>query len=694
MSWLKLVFWIVLISQYCDIELFAQEEYTYTNDLIHEKSEYLLQHAHNPVNWMPWGEKAFTKAENENKLIIISIGYSSCHWCHVMEKESFENEKIAKYMNEHFVCIKVDREERTDVDKMYISAASLISKNTGWPLNSFALSDGRPFFAGTYLDPENWMELMMSIQETQIETPDKIIGFAEKLSNGIATSQFIPRDSSKVDFSSGDIVKSVNSFRSELDFEKGGMLSDGNKFPMSSNISLLLNYAFLNRDSTLMNYALNSLDKMMQGGIYDQIGGGFARYSTDENWKVPHFEKMLYINAQMITNYSDAYKTNKNESYKRVVFQTIDWLEREMTDDKGSFYSSQDADSEGLEGWYYTWTKAELKSILGEDYEWLKNYFEINPLGVFEGDRYVLFRSNSDVAFAQSNDWTLQQLHEKLDRVTRLLRTERNKRIKPATDKKTIASWNALMVSGLIDAYEAFGETRFLEMAEANMKELLKLNDSDSGINEINHLIRGAENAFLDDYAFTIKALIDLYEATFNESYLKLANDYSFEAIKRFKDENNPYFYYSMIDDRVALRSIELQDLSIPSSNAVMAENLFLLGKYFDNETFVEVSKDMCYNMKSSVLNYGTSFSYWGRVMQFFTNPFYEVAITGDDSETIHKEWMRLFIPNALILGGESSLPLLKEKMNISVPTIFVCKEKVCQKPVTIISEALELMPH
>jgi uncharacterized protein len=220
------------------------------------------------------------------------------------------------------------------------------------------------------------------------------------------------------------------------------------------------------------------------------------------------------------------------------------------------------------------------------------------------------------------------------------------------------------------------------------------LNDSDSGINEINHLIRGAENAFLDDYAFTIKALIDLYQATFNEIYLKLANDYSFEAIKRFKDENSPYFYYSMIDDRVALRSIELQDLSIPSSNAVMAENLFLLGKYFDNETFVEVSKDMCYNMKSSVLNYGTSFSYWGRVMQFFTNPFYEVAITGDDSETIHKEWMRLFIPNALILGGESSLPLLKEKMNISVPTIFVCKEKVCQKPVTIISEALELMPH
>ncbi len=260
--------------------------------------------------------------------------------------------------------------------------------------------------------------------------------------------------------------------------------------------------------------------------------------------------------------------------------------------------------------------------------------------------------------------------------------------------EKTIASWNALMVSGLIDAYQAFGETRFLEMAEANMKELLKLNDSDSGINEINHLIRGAENAFLDDYAFTIKALIDLYQATFNEIYLKLANDYSFEAIKRFKDENSPYFYYSMIDDRVALRSIELQDLSIPSSNAVMAENLFLLGKYFDNETFVEVSKDMCYNMKSSVLNYGTSFSYWGRVMQFFTNPFYEVAITGDDSETIHKEWMRLFIPNALILGGESSLPLLKEKMNISVPTIFVCKEKVCQKPVTIISEALELMPH
>jgi len=692
MNWLKVVFCIALLSIYFDSTLFAQENPIHTNDLIHEKSEYLLQHAHNPVNWMPWGEKAFEKAEKEGKLIIISIGYSSCHWCHVMEKESFENEKIAKYMNEHFVCIKVDREERTDVDKMYMSAVSLISKNTGWPLNCFTLSDGRPFYGGTYYSPNDWLKLLESIQQTQIETPTKIIEFAEQLENGLGTSQFIPRDTSKVDFTARDIIKSVNGFKSELDYEKGGMLSDDNKFPMSSNINLLLNYAFLNSDSILMNYSLNSLNKMMQGGIYDQIGGGFARYSTDENWKVPHFEKMLYINAQMISNYSDAYKIDKNEAYHRTVSQTIEWLEREMTDNKGRFYSSQDADSEGEEGLYYTWTKAELKSILGEDYDWVRNYFEINPLGIFEGDRYVLFRSNSDATFAKSQEWTLVQLHEKLDRIILTLRSERNKRVKPATDKKTITSWNALMVSGLVDAYEAFGEKRYLELAERNMTELLQIETPFT--NQINHLIGGSEMAFLDDYAFTIKALIDIYQATFNESYLNLANDYSFEAIKRFKDDNSPYFYYSMKDERVSLRTIELQDLSIPSSNAVMAENLFLLGKYFENETFVTVSKDMCANMKESFISYGTSFSYWGIVIQYFTNPFYEVVIAGENSKALQTEWMKLFIPNTLVLGGKSSLPLLQEKTNVSVPTIFVCKEKVCQQPVTTISEALELIPH
>ena len=672
--------------------MFAQEKYAFTNDLIHEKSEYLLQHAHNPVNWMPWSEKAFEKAEKENKLIIISIGYSSCHWCHVMEKESFENEKIAKYMNEHFVCIKVDREERTDVDKMYMSAISLISKNTGWPLNSFALPDGRPFYGVTYLPVNNWLELLQSIQETKNEDPAKLVEFTEHLANGIVTSQFVPIDSSVVEFTPRDIIKSVNGFKSQLDYEKGGILSDGNKFPMSSNINLLFNYAILNGDSAIMDYSLNSLDKMMQGGIYDQVGGGFARYSTDENWKVPHFEKMLYINAQMISNYSEAYKIANNQAYQRVVSKIVDWLQQEMTDENGRFYSSQDADSEGEEGLYYTWTKAELKSVLGNDYEWVKDYFEINPIGIFEGDRYVLFRSSSDVDFAQSYKWTLVQLYEKLDAVMYTMRSVRNKRIKPATDKKTITSWNALMISGLVDAYKAFGEKRYLEMAESNIREILKLDGLNTNYNKISHQLDGSGEAFLDDYAFTIKALIDLYQATFNESYLKLANDYSYEAIKRFKDDNSPYFYYSKMNERVPLQTIELQDLSIPSSNAVMAENLFLLGKYFENETFFEVSRDMCFNMKETALNNATSFSYWGKVIQYFTNSFYEVAIAGDTFEVIHKEWMKEFIPNTLILGGKSSLPILQDKTNVSAPTIFVCKDKVCQKPVTTISEALELM--
>ena len=692
MSWHKVFIWSFFVLQCCACKLVAQENHAYTNDLIHEKSEYLLQHAHNPVNWLPWGEKAFERAKKEDKLVIISIGYSSCHWCHVMEKETFENEKIANYMNEHFVCIKVDREERTDVDKMYMSAVSLINKNTGWPLNCFALQDGRPFFGGTYYPPNEWLQMLESIQQTQTEMPEKIIEFADNLTEGISENQFVPIDTNEVNFTKLDIIKSVNGFSSLLDYEKGGIQSDQNKFPMSSMNTLLLNYIALNSDSIVKKYTLNTLDKMMQGGIYDQVGGGFARYSTDENWKVPHFEKMLYINAQMLSNYSEAYKISNNEEYRRIVSQTVEWLQREMTDTKGRFYASQDADSEGEEGLFYTWTKAELKSILGDDYEWVKNYFEINPMGIFEKDKYILYRSGSDVEFARSQNWTLELLNENLNRSITALQRKRDQRIKPFTDKKTITSWNALMVSGLVDAYKTFGEKRYLEMAETNMVALLQIESSKS--NKIHHLMNGSESAFLDDYAFTIKALIDLYQVTFNESYLNLANDYSIVAIKEFKDDNSPYFYYSMKDERVSFRTIELQDLSIPSSNAVMAENLFLIGKYFENDVFIEVSKDMCANMKKSFISYGTNFAYWGKVIQYFTNPFYEVAIVGDDSQEIHKELMKNVIPNTILLGGQSTLPLLKEKTNVSVPTIYVCKEKVCQKPVSTISEALELMPR
>lgn len=669
----------------------AQDKHKYTNELIHEKSEYLLQHAHNPVDWMPWGEKAFKKAEKENKLMIISIGYSSCHWCHVMEKESFENEKIAQYMNEHFVCVKVDREERMDVDNMYITAIALINKNTGWPLNCFALADGRPFFGGTYYAPNDWLKLLQSIQQTQTENPNQIIEFAEKLKDGISEGQFIPIDSTTVNFNADDVIQSVNGFKNKLDFENGGLSSEGNKFPMSSNLDLLMTYSFWNGDSSIMNYVSHSLDRMMMGGIYDQIGGGFARYSIDKNWKVPHFEKMLYSNAQLISNYSKAYKLTHKESYKRVVEQTIVWLEREMADDKGRFYASQDADSEEKEGLYYTWTKLELKEVLGDDFEWVKEYFEINPLGVFEGDRYVLIRSELDESFAKSKEWTNDYLYGNLDRILSELYAKRQIRVKPFTDEKMITSWNAQMVSGLTDAYEAFGENRYLEMAEKCMSALLEqIGKSDL----IHHLLEGSDDAFLDDYAFSIRALIDLYQVTFKEKYLLRAYDLTNEALLKYKDQNSPYFFYSMKNRRVTFRAIELQDLASPSSNAVMAENLFLIGKYFENDEFVKLSEIMSYNMKASFQDYGASFSYWGNVMQYFSNPFYEVVIAGEKSRGLHLEWLQEFIPNSIIIGGKSSLPLLREKMNVEVPTIFVCKEKVCQKPVFTINEALELMPR
>lgn len=672
----------------------AQDNFKYTNELVHEKSEYLLQHAHNPVDWMPWGNKAFEKAQKENKLILISIGYSACHWCHVMEKESFEDETIANYMNEHFVCIKVDREERMDIDKMYMLAASLITKNTGWPLNCIALSDGRPFFGGTYYAPEDWLKILKTIVEMQSNNPEKIVQYADDIESGIVSSQFIPIDTSVIVFNKMDIQKSVSDFRQFLDFEKGGLFSKQNKFPMSSNLDFIMNYAFDEKDTTLMNYVFTSLDKMSFGGIYDQVGGGFARYSTDVNWKVPHFEKMLYTNAQLISNYSDAYKISKDENYKRIVVQTIDWLEREMTGAEGSFFASQDADSEGGEGLYYTWTKDELKSVLEEDFEWVKNYFEINALGAFEGDRYILVRSMSDDQFTELNGLSIDELYEKLNRNIAKLKKARDLRIKPKTDRKVITSWNAMMISGLVDAYEAFGEKHYLNLAQQSMSNILNSLDENG---KLLHLLREESKVigYLDDYAFTIKALIDLYQVTFEEKYLNKAQKLGEDAIKFFKNPDNPYFIYSIEEDnRLSIKSIELEDNVIPSSNAVMADNLFLLGLLFENEDFLNTSKEMCLNMKSTFIENGISYSYWGKVMQYFSNSFYEVVITGNNYESIHLNWMKQFVPNTITLGGKSPLPLLKEKMDVDVPTIFVCKEKVCQNPVYTINEALKLMPH
>lgn len=684
---------VLIISQYCDMCIYAQK-HDFVNGLVNEKSDYLLQHANNPVFWLPWSNEAFEKAAKDNKIVIISVGYSSCHWCHEMERQVFEDERIAAFMNEHFICIKVDREERPDIDKKYMLVANYLDEAAGWPLNCFTLDDGRPFHAVTYLPPNEWMNLLNQIVETNTTKPNTFREIAENMDSGLEFRNFIPSDSSSIEFTMNEIDQSIAVFKNDLDTVFGGVLTDGNKFPMSPNLSLLSDLCVLNNDETLEGYVSNTLDKMLNGGIYDQIGGGFFRYSVDNEWKIPHFEKLLITNAQLISNLAIAYKLNRSPKLKIAIDQSIDWLTREMMDDDFRFYASQDAESEAVEGFFYTWSKDELKSILKEDYSWMKDFFNVSPLTVFGFERYVLIRSETNEEFAEKLGISLTEFEEKLNANIALLYRSRVEREHPKTDKKLITSWNAMMVIGLLDAYEAIGDPRYFELAQNCMKEIMKNVDPNDQKQQLNHIINRESQAFLDDYAYIIRALIQLYRVSFDEEFLKNSELLMRHALTRFSDDKSPYFLYSIEDGDFSLETMEFDDLTKPSSNAVMAENLFLLGTYFENENYIKRSKEMCLKMKRTFQDNGLSFSYWGKVMNYFASPVYEVAIVGRDVSNLHKNWLSQHIPNAILFGGMASLPALESKKEQTESAIYVCKEKVCQLPVKTVNEALQRMPR
>jgi len=392
----------------------------HTNSLIHETSPYLLQHAHNPVKWMPWGDEALEKAKKENKLILISVGYSACHWCHVMEHESFEDETVAKIMNDYFVCIKVDREERPDIDQVYMMAVQLMTGQGGWPLNCFALPDGRPIYGGTYFPKKNWINILLNLVDLQKEQPDKMEDYANQLTQGLKLAELIKVNTNETDFKKELIINCYNNWKERFDNVDGGP-NKAPKFPLPNN------YQFFLRLSTdpsptlpegervdLLEHINLTLTKMAYGGIYDQIGGGFARYSVDHYWKVPHFEKMLYDNAQLVSLYCEAYAVTKNSLYKNVVYETLEFIERELTAPNGGFYSALDADSEGIEGKYYVWTKEELQNILKDDFNLFADYYNINKLGLWEHDNYILLRNVDDHIIAEEHNISIEELQNKI----------------------------------------------------------------------------------------------------------------------------------------------------------------------------------------------------------------------------------------------------------------------------------------
>jgi len=653
------------------------------NKLANESSPYLLQHANNPVNWYPWGNDALEKAKSENKLLIISIGYAACHWCHVMEHESFEDASVAQVMNDFYVSIKVDREERPDIDQIYMDAVYLVTGRGGWPLNVIALPDGRPVYAGTYFRKNDWTKILLYFKDLYQKEPETFNLEAEKLTSAIREMKIPGIEESNSSFTKQEIDESAEKIISYLDFENGGT-KGAPKFPMPNIYQFLLNYYFHTNDQKALEAVNLTLGKMAFGGIYDHIGGGFARYSTDDIWKVPHFEKMLYDNGPLVSLYSIANKVTENDLYRKIVYETLDFIEREMTDVCGGFYSSLDADSEGEEGKYYVWTKQEIEKLLGEKAELFCDYYSISSIGNWEGNNILFIKQNKEDLLKkyQINENSFEDL---INESKKLLFEERNKRIRPGLDDKILTSWNALMLKGLIDAYTAFGEKKFLDNALRNGEFILnKMLNEDGRLSRNYKNGKSTINAFLDDYAYTIESFISLYEATFDERWVFTARKLADYAITHFKEEESDFFFYtSDVDQPLIARKIDFSDNVIPSSNSSLANGLFKLSRFFYNSPYEELATKMIRVIKQYAVKNPTFHSYWLNSANNLVSPFYEVGIVGNNYKKEKERMGKLFLPNIILFGGnrEAELELLKDRYIPDKTLFYICENHVCQLP-------------
>ena len=510
----------------------AQEdktEHKYSNRLKNETSPYLLQHAHNPVNWYPYGEEAFAKAKKEDKLILFSIGYAACHWCHVMEHESFENEETAKLMNDNFVCVKVDKEERPDVDQIYMNAVQLLTGSGGWPLNCFALPDGRPVWGGTYFPTKDWENVLTNLSSTYKKDKARFERSAKELTRGIVQTELVSVKSSEPLISDEELKNTIDLLKQRFDSQNGGFVGQP-KFPMPGLYEMFIDYALLNDDKELLNHISFTLEKWAYGGIYDQLGGGFARYSVDSKWLVPHFEKMLYDNGQILSLYAKMYRITKKAVFKRIIEETTAWLSRDMIADNGMFYASYDADSEGEEGVFYVWTKEEIDKELGEGSPLFCDYYGISSNGNFEGKNILNVKKMTEPSV-------------KILEFRKRLFDLREKREKPGLDNKVLSSWNGLMISGLCESFHATANIKYLDMALASAESIVEKH-----INKDGELLRlykknNSVAAFMDDYAIIIKSFLDLYKATFDDKWLEKSVQLTQKADNLFFDDNSGMYF-------------------------------------------------------------------------------------------------------------------------------------------------------
>ena len=667
------------------------------NRLSQETSPYLLQHANNPVDWYAWKDEAFEKAKKENKPILVSIGYSTCHWCHVMERESFEDPEVADFMNQHFINIKVDREERPDVDQIYMDACQLINGNGGWPLNCFLTPDKRPFYAGTYFPPEpaynrpSWLQVLNNLSNAFRNKRETVEGQANRLMEAIKKSDKTMLNELEgldgtLEFTPELADRIYSNLRDRFDRQAGGF-GGAPKFPGSMTLRFLLNYHFFTKNEEAKDHALFSLDRMIRGGIYDQLGGGFARYATDRAWLIPHFEKMLYDNALLVELLADAFKLTKNELYKETIIETLDFVEREMTSDEGAFYSALDADSEGEEGKFYVWQKKEVAEILGDDTELYCAFYDITESGNWEG-KNILQRKKSFKTFAAENEMDERSLKQTLKKNREMLLTARLKRIRPGLDDKILLSWNALQCSAYANAYAALGIEKYKTAAEKNIQFLLtNLKDENSDL--LFHTYKNGKaqyHAFLEDYAFLIKALIDVYGISFEKSLLEQAEHYLMLVQQNFFDKSDGLFYFTSEQQRdIVVRKKELFDSAMPSGNSTMVGNLFRMGLILDNEDYKKQAAKMLLSVIKSMENYPTSFSRWNNELLNQIFSVKEIAILGTSAFELANEINKLFIPGRILMaskGKDENYPLLKSRFSENETLIYLCQNYSCQKPV------------
>lgn len=666
------------------------------NRLANSASPYLLQHANNPVHWYPWGTEALQKAKDENKLILVSIGYSACHWCHVMEHESFEDEQVASIMNEYFVCIKVDREERPDVDQIYMSAVQLMTNRGGWPLNCICLPDQRPIYGGTYFPKTDWINVLLSLADFYTNRQEEAIEYAVRLTEGIQQYESVDFITEQPEYTQADVETIVSAWKRYLDKKEGGM-ARAPKFPMPNNWQFLMRYAHLIKDESIAQQVKITLHKMAFGGIYDHIGGGFARYSVDGLWHVPHFEKMLYDNAQLVGLYAEAYVWNPDELYRNVVEETITFVQRELTSPNHGFYSALDADSEGVEGKFYTFTKAEVEQILGDDADVFCIYYHVTDDGNWEEEATnIFFRREQDELLAKQLGLSTQELQAKIADAKVRIFDARSQRIRPGLDNKILASWNGLMLKGICEAYRTFNKPEYLELALKNAEfitgNLIKANGrliriyKKDAVLDANHQV-----AFLDDYAHVIEAFTALYEATFNIVWLNIAQQLTDTAITHFYDAAEGMFFYTANDDeQLIARKSEIMDGVIPSSNSVMARNLHKLSLFLESIRYEEIAAQLLRNVMPYMAKYGSSYSNWSMLLLEEIFGTYEVAVTGNEAHNSRKEFESNYIPNKIMLGGtQENLPLLQNRIAPQT-RIFICKDKTCGLPAHTVTEALK----